>query len=93
MSENHGRSSTVKRKLKARLFGGKQTAKCCFCHRPLTMATATLEHIVPLEAGVNWHITNLRISCDQCNQERGTQDFGQFREKVRRRCQTASSGC
>lgn len=82
MSQNHGRNSHQKRELKDRLFRGKQQRRCCFCQRMLNRCEATLEHIIPLSKGGNWHITNLDISCKKCNQKRGNLDFNLFTSLV-----------
>lgn len=77
------RSSTVKRALKRRIFNQRETAPCCFCRTPLTMITATLEHILPLSKGGRWLITNLKVSCVKCNAERKDTDFTEFQQKKR----------
>lgn len=74
-------SSTRKRKLKAWLFGGHSSRPCCFCRRPLTMASATLDHVTPRSEGGGFSKRNLRLSCKNCNQERGAEDFAAFRAK------------
>ncbi len=80
----NGRNSEQKRKLKIRLFQGRKTACCCFCRKSLTMATATLEHVLPISLGGTWAIKNLRLSCEDCNHERGADDFNDFRTKKRK---------
>lgn len=84
MSQNHGRSSTQKRVLKAKLFGGRNLRPCCFCRRLLTPTTATLEHVVPLSRGGGWALDNLRLSCEPCNTQRGNDDFDLYRQHKRR---------
>lgn len=70
-----------KRKRKKRLFDNREIVPCCFCQCFLDMATATIEHVTPLSYGGSWNIRNLEISCYQCNQERGTQNFVYFLQK------------
>jgi 5-methylcytosine-specific restriction endonuclease McrA len=77
----NGRNSHQKRVKRRRLFGGHRERPCCFCRRPLTEATATLEHVLPLSLGGGWGLDNLRLSCLSCNSERGTEDFSQFRRR------------
>lgn len=48
--------------------------RCCWCKTRLTLTTATLEHLKPLSKGGTNEMWNLRLACDPCNQERGT-DF------------------
>ena len=81
MSQNHGRNSHQKRALKFKLFGNRSEARCCFCRLTLTPASATLEHIIPLAAGGSWDIRNLALSCNDCNQERGTIPFAEFKAR------------
>ena len=83
MSRNKGRNSTQKAAKKAKLFGGRDTKPCCFCRRTLTKSTATLEHLIPLSKGGGWEMENLRLSCAECNRERGAQDFAAFRSRKR----------
>lgn len=85
MSRDKGRNSHQKRKLKEKLFGGRQYRPCCFCRRELTMSTSTLEHVVPLSLNGSWDKDNLRLSCNGCNNERGSEDFDKFRDKKRGR--------
>ncbi len=84
-SNGNGRNADAKRKLKQRLFGGRTTARCCFCRRALTFAMATLEHVQMVSAGGGWEIANLRLSCWTCNNERGTTEFEVFRQRMKER--------
>ena len=45
---------------------------CHWCRRPLSEATATLEHVVPLARGGSNRRENLTLACKQCNHERGS---------------------
>ena len=83
MSKNKNRNSSQKRKLRAQLFGGHTTKPCCFCRRILTFSSATLEHVVPLSRGGKWNKDNLRLSCYDCNQERGSEIFELYQRKKR----------
>jgi len=79
-SSSRARNSRQKRKLKIRLFGGRDIKKCCFCKRELTLRTATLEHILPLSLGGKWNIENLTISCEPCNSHRSSKDYAEFKK-------------
>lgn len=81
-----GRGSDQRRRLKRKLFCGRMLARCCFCRRVLTFGTATIEHVIPLSAGGSWSISNLKLSCSPCNQERGDEQFEVFMSKRRRPC-------
>jgi 5-methylcytosine-specific restriction endonuclease McrA len=78
MSQSKTLNSASKRKLKMKLFGTAETKRCCFCRRVLWFEDATLEHVKPLSEGGSWDISNLKLSCDDCNQERGTDEFMAF---------------
>lgn len=69
MSQNKGRNSKQKRNLKLRI-AKRDGWKCKSCKWPLTMETATLDHIKRLKHGGSWHINNLRLLCYTCNQKR-----------------------
>lgn len=79
----NGRNSHDKRRLKAKLFGGRASAKCCFCKKELSPATATLEHVVTVSAGGGWGIDNLRLSCARCNGDRGDELFAEYKAKFK----------
>ncbi len=83
MSASESRNSGQKRRIKTRLFGGHSSKPCCFCRRILTMSTATLEHVIPLSHGGSWKPENLRLSCESCNNERGSGNFKEFRDRKR----------
>lgn len=84
LNRKSNRNSPNRRKLKHKLFGGRETAPCCFCRCRLTMASATLEHVVPMSQGGGYNIENLRLSCQGCNLSRGDQPFSAYRDKVRK---------
>lgn len=44
---------------------------CHWCKTPLTLATATLEHIVPLDIGGLDNRNNMTVACEPCNRQRG----------------------
>ena len=77
------RSSWQKNRQKVKLFRGRSYAPCCFCRANLSFSSATIEHVVPQSAGGGWATENLRLSCYNCNQLRGTEDFEAFRTKIR----------
>lgn len=52
--------------------------KCCFCLGNLTVENVTAEHIIPYSQCHNNSTANLCLSCTDCNQERGVQDFYKF---------------
>lgn len=82
-NKHQARNSTQKRAMREKLFKGRDSAKCCFCRRTLTRGTATLEHVIPLANGGDWSEGNLKLSCENCNHERGSQPFDEFRKAKR----------
>jgi 5-methylcytosine-specific restriction endonuclease McrA len=86
MSQNKGRNSSQKRKLKLFLFGTHLRKRCCFCRCEITFSTATLEHVLPLSLGGDWELKNLQLSCSVCNNERGNTNFEQYRNWRRGLC-------
>ena len=52
--------------------------KCCFCNCQLTTNNATTEHIIPFSQCYNNSSANFCVTCKDCNDERGVQDFYTF---------------
>jgi len=51
---------------------------CCYCEKPLTMETVTMEHIVPDSHRGTFNTTNLTVSCSEHNNKRGNKPFFEF---------------
>lgn len=51
---------------------------CCFCGKQLSSRTATLEHIVPVSRKGSFNRSNLTISCERCNSDRGDKNFFEY---------------
>lgn len=59
--------------------------ECWFCTKPLTLETATIEHLLNICNGGNNHINNQTIACSPCNQKAsnmGITDKVKLREKI-----------
>lgn len=52
--------------------------RCCFCLCVLNEWSATREHIIPRAVGGTDAQANLTVSCEDCNQARGSEDFYDF---------------
>ncbi len=52
--------------------------KCCFCNGELNNTNATTEHIIPFSQCYNNTPANFCVTCKDCNDERGVQDFYSF---------------
>jgi 5-methylcytosine-specific restriction endonuclease McrA len=57
------------RRLRRRLW--REGAACWWCRCPLTFATATLDHVVPLSQGGDMGVGNIVLACWECNHRRG----------------------
>lgn len=70
--KNRQRKGTRLRQLVAQnemaMFGA---LTCYCCGQPITLATATLEHIVPKSLGGKDILSNLALSHEKCNSARG----------------------
>ena len=51
---------------------------CCYCVKSLTLETVTLDHIIPESKQGAFNISNLTVSCTDCNNKRGNQSFFEF---------------
>lgn len=69
--------------MKRRLF--YEIRICYYCRQPLTLKTATLEHLKPLSDGGTNKRSNLTLCCSACNNERGVMPCHVFKALVRER--------
>lgn len=51
---------------------------CCYCDKPLTPETITMEHIVPDSRRGTFNTTNLTVSCSTHNNQRGNKPFFEY---------------
>ena len=66
MSKRDGRQSKA-----FRTFAIKHWPYCQWCNKPLSLPTATTDHVVPLSRNGTNRIWNLILACRACNNERG----------------------
>ena len=59
------------RKIKIRML--RKSDVCWVCGTKLTVETATLDHVIPLTRGGQDHHTNMKLACEPCNKERGSE--------------------
>jgi len=71
------RYPSTKRRIRTKLMK-KQRGLCCFCKEPMevtdditNMKQATFEHVIPLARGGLDNVNNIKLSCRQCNADRG----------------------
>jgi 5-methylcytosine-specific restriction endonuclease McrA len=69
--------------LKLALMDGQPTAPCCHCCTHFTKGKLTLDHIVPRSQGGKYVLDNVALACADCNEERGDEDFEEFRTRKR----------
>jgi len=74
-----GQEITRRRRMKRRLFAGRERVPCCFCGKLLTLRQATIEHVVPKSRGGEFEFENLTLSCQPCNSKRGDTGYEEFR--------------
>lgn len=65
--DDRGRNSKRKRQALGRRLGWF----CHWCQAPLTLATSTLEHVIPLHRGGLDNPNNRVLACASCNHDRG----------------------
>jgi 5-methylcytosine-specific restriction endonuclease McrA len=66
---SHRIGSAHRRSLKRRLFQWSSFCPGCWKYFPIEMLT--LDHITPVSKGGSNKISNLRLMCAPCNEERG----------------------
>jgi 5-methylcytosine-specific restriction endonuclease McrA len=62
----------------------RDQGKCQYCHKKVTRAEATYDHVLPRSKGGGTHWENIVIACVPCNQRKGgrTPEQAQMRLKV-----------
>ena len=63
---------------KDQLFGNKKRLPCAYCRELITRDEATLDHIKPLSSGGYNRLKNYAVSCQSCNQKKGSMTREQF---------------
>ena len=54
----------------------KSDKKCCYCQRELICAALLVaDHVIPLAKGGSNHISNIVLSCAECNTKKGDRIF------------------
>ena len=58
-----------------------RNSTCIYCNTDLTIKNATVDHILPIsKGGINTKV-NFIVCCENCNSERGDEDFYYFLKK------------
>lgn len=61
----------------------RDNEECVYCHTYLTMATLTLDHIVPQSRGGSNKESNLCASCATCNVAKGDMGVEEFKASIK----------
>lgn len=61
----------------------KKTNRCHWCNIPLNFKTATIDHVIPLTRGGLNNLNNMVLSCDSCNNKRGS-DMPELDNKIKK---------
>lgn len=64
--------STQRRAVRAQLYA--VNPRCCWCRTRLALECATIEHVRPLSKGGTNALSNLRLACEVCNNDRGSKN-------------------
>ena len=73
---------------KKRRFDKAAQIPCRYCGRVLVRSTATVDHKWPRSRGGSNAVTNLTIACFDCNNDKGSMTFDEFKasSKLPARC-------
>lgn len=55
---------------------------CCYCGKPLTRNSATLDHYLPRTAGGPSTVYNLLLCCKVCNKEKGSETPDDWQQRL-----------
>lgn len=69
-------SRRTHQKLRRRVL--EQSMVCFYCDRPLTEASATIDHLIPRVRGGGTHMGNLVACCLRCNKLKGNLTVYEF---------------
>lgn len=61
-----------------------QEYNCAYCLSPISVDTSTIDHIVPRSNGGSHHITNLQLTCWNCNHHKGPMSDQDWRQQLNR---------
>ncbi len=56
----------------------RENGVCFYCHMPLTKENATMDHLHPRSKGGQGSVSNLVLSCQLCNNLKGSRNVKQF---------------
>lgn len=74
---HYSKNSKRQRKIRQKVID-RDGYSCVFCERSLLLNEITLDHIVPKSKRGSCNATNLTVCCNECNNDRGSQDFFQY---------------
>jgi len=56
--------------------------RCDYCGKPLTLVTATVDHVVPVVNGGTEARENFRLACQRCNNDKDSQSLNEYFERL-----------
>lgn len=75
---------------------GTTVHDCCYCGRGIDSKNPeeyTIEHLVPLNGGGNWTLSNMRPCCWKCNQDKGGLYLDEWLNILYRDFENTGSNC
>ena len=85
LAYSHCRKSDIWHRVRRAIVLAEQDYRCAYCYDPLTVATATGDHIIPVSKGGARLSDNLAAACLDCNKAKGNLSAGQFLKIIRSR--------
>ncbi len=73
---------------KRKLFGKRKRRQCFYCGKRLAFHLATVDHVKPLSKGGYDRMSNVVISCGDCNRAKGNKDIMEFLKSLNWRRQS-----
>lgn len=75
------RNSREKRQIKIKL-ARKRGQRCYICGEHFNLDQLTIDHFIPLADGGTWDMSNLKLACRRCNQNKAdTNPMGLYQER------------
>ena len=60
----------------------QQEYRCTYCFSQISVDTSTIDHIVPRSNGGSHHISNLQLTCWECNHDKGPTSDQDWRQQL-----------
>ena len=61
--------------------------RCAYCNVPLSLKTATIDHVIPVSrGGSRWSLANMVLACQGCSNDKGDQGLMEYLSSKYRIC-------